>query len=324
MAEAQVARAAYYHLLSSVETVISDGGFTVESCVAANVLKDGQKLHRWLKESVNTILAEEFAKSVVCKLQSCIPDCGRFKTVQLRRECMWSNYHTLRCSTEYSEAWNAFTHQSLQKQTHPIFWQCIGDAIFRQLIKESFPIMRRETSAEMTPTISHQEANALRYAAGYVPRALSKKLRKSANPLKDQLLLCLLDLLDDGDEVHMDTEEWLDLIDRGGLTRVNEVAFQAFLAMELEVRKHLHLRQVPNFKVDIFTKVLECDDLAFHWSILASDWEEGDSQALLKLVVDLFLTIRGFSYASAWMEKFKSESAKTLQKSKGLRKSLNN
>ena len=94
-------------------------------------------------------------------------------------------------------------------------------------------------------------------------------------------MLCLLDLLDDGDEVHTDMEEWLDLIDRGGLTRVNEVAFQVFLAMELELRRHLHLCQVPNFKVDIFTKVLECDDLAFHWSVLAIDWEEGDSRALL-------------------------------------------
>ena len=170
--------------------------------------------------------------------------------------------------------------------------------------------------------ISRQEANALRYAAGYVPRALCKKLRKSANPLKEQLLLCLLDLLDDGDEVHSDTEEWLDLIDRGGLTRVNDVAFQAFLAMELELRKHLHLCPTPNFKTHVLTKIVESDDLAFHWSVLAGDWEEGDSQALQKLVVDLFVTIRGFSYASAWMEKFKTDSAKTLQKSKGLRKSL--
>ena len=77
--------------------------------------------------------------------------------------------------------------------------------------------------------------NALRYAAGYVPRALKKKLIKSANPLKRQLLLCLLDLLDDGDERRTDSEEWLDLVDRGGLTRVNDTAFQVFLAMELEL-----------------------------------------------------------------------------------------
>ncbi len=37
-------------------------------------------------------------------------------------------------------------------------------------------------------------------------------------------------------------------------------------------------------------------------------------QALLKLVVSMFITIRGFSYASAWMEKYKA--------AKGLRKTL--
>ena len=39
------------------------------------------------------------------------------------------------------------------------------------------------------------------------------------------------------------------------------------------------------------------------WSILSCDWEVDENQALLELVVDLFLTIRGFSYASAWMLK---------------------
>jgi len=42
------------------------------------------------------------------------------------------------------------------------------------------------------------------------------------------------------------------------------------------------------------------------------------SEALLELLVDLFLTIRGFSYASAWVEKYKTASAKTLQKSRGI------
>ena len=113
---------AYCHLLSGLETVINDGGFSVDSSVAADILKDGQELYQCLKQATNTILAEEFARSMVCKLQSCIPDCGRYKTVQLRRECMWSNYHTLRCSTEYSTAWNDFILQSLQTRSHPIFW----------------------------------------------------------------------------------------------------------------------------------------------------------------------------------------------------------
>lgn len=49
------------------------------------------------------------------------------------------------------------------------------------------------------------ETNAVRYAAGYVPRSLKKKLTKSANPIKEDLLLCLAELIDiDGSEPHVD------------------------------------------------------------------------------------------------------------------------
>ena len=68
--------------------------------------------------------------------------------------------------------------------------------------------------------------------------------------------------------------------------------------------------------------MIEDEDVAFYWSMLSADWEECDSQALLELVVNMFVTIRGFSFASAWVEKYKTASAKSLQKSKGLRTTL--
>ena len=57
----------------------------------------------------------------------------------------------------------------------------------------------------------------------------------SCNPLKDKLTLCLLDLLDDGEEEHdiYSSCNWIDMIDRGGLTHVNNVTYNAFLSMEL-------------------------------------------------------------------------------------------
>ena len=58
---------------------------------------------------------------------------------------------------------------------------------------------------------------------------------------------------------HADSEDWIELIDRGGLTRINEIAFQVFLAVEIELRKYLNFQCVPNFKMDITKKVLEND-----------------------------------------------------------------
>ena len=68
----------------------------------------------------------------------------------------------------------------------------------------------------------------------------------------------------------------------------------------------------PNFVCEI------TEHIRFHWSIC--NWEE----ALLEEVVKMWVTMCGFSYAivSAWVEKVKAASVKSLQKSKGLRKKL--
>ena len=50
----------------------------------------------------------------------------------------------------------------------------------------------------------------------------------------------------------------------------------------------------------------------FYWSILSAEWDESDSQALFELVVNLFLTIRGFSYASTCIRMHKNIAGNTF------------
>ena len=92
--------------------------------------------------------------------------------------------------------------------------------MIKELINEHFAVCSR-THVHHEPVLNIYEANTLRYAAGYIPRALRKKIQKSAEPLKDQLILCLLDLLDDGEEEHVESHEWIVNIDRGGLCHIN-------------------------------------------------------------------------------------------------------
>ena len=104
---------------------------------------------------------------------------------------------------------------------------------------------------------------------------------------------------------------------------VNEMAFQAILAMEVVLRRHLHTHQMPpNFKEVVSKEPHESEAVTHHWSHLADNWEEDDSQLLFEMVVDLFVTMRGFSCASAWIEEYKATTATTLQKSKGILKGL--
>ena len=51
-----------------------------------------------------------------------------------------------------------------------------------------------------------EEKNALRYAAGYIPRALKSKIEYSGHSSKESLALCLLDLIED-DGMGDDDEE---------------------------------------------------------------------------------------------------------------------
>ena len=103
--------------------------------------------------------------------------------------------------------------------------------------------------------------------------ALWEKLRKSAHPLKSELALCLLDLLDNGDEEYDDSCNWIQMIDRGGLTHVNNAMYRTFLSMELELRKHLAGEQPPNFR-EVAETIKKKDDMQFYWSMVAADWEE--------------------------------------------------
>ena len=73
----------------------------VKSSVAEEAMKAGQQMLEWLKNPRNAELVDAFAGSLMQQLHLCIPASKQYKVVQKRRECMWTNYHLLRCSAEY-------------------------------------------------------------------------------------------------------------------------------------------------------------------------------------------------------------------------------
>ena len=60
--------------------------------------------------------------------------------------------------------------------------------------------------------------------------------------------------------------------------------------------------------------------MQLYWAIVSAGWEEEEGQALLEQIVQEYVTICGFFFASAWMEKYKKAQKKTIQKFKGVRK----
>ena len=77
-------------------------------------------------------------------------------------------FHRERCSDKYKQLWSGFLLESIRcSDINPIFYQSIT------------------------------EKNVIRFIGGYILRALKKKMERSLQPLKKELLLCLSDLLED-------------------------------------------------------------------------------------------------------------------------------
>ena len=64
------------------------------------------------------------------------------------------------------------------------------------LIQKHFPIESISSEDKCSTLIDYEEANALRYSAGYVIRSLTKKLLKSTHNLKEELVLCLQEVIE--------------------------------------------------------------------------------------------------------------------------------
>ena len=160
-----------------------------------------------------------------------------------------------------------------------------------------------------------------------VCKQLRKKLERESHDLKEEMILCLLELTKDKTVKDGETsEEWIELIDKGGLCHIKET-FQLFLAFEYQVRDVLKSleKPLPSCKADIIKNIIIDDDVQFHWLIATADFEIDDEEThdvLLKMIVELYVTIRGFSKANAWLEKYKQSTKTSTQRTKSLRREL--
>ena len=159
----------------------------------------------------------------------------------------------------------------------------------------------------------NQFCNTLRYAAGYIPRALyARSCKSKLNHWKTSSLsgnwtfwmMVKMSMLN-----HM---TGLSTQIRGGLCHIN-TCYLLFQATEL--RRHIQNHPAPNF-LEVWSSLMHIEDVFLYWSITGSDWEEQESAALLPMVVNLWITI--------WtvVQKYKAEQKTSVQKSKGARKQL--
>ena len=120
------------------------------------------------------------------------------------------------------------------------------------------------------------------------------------------------------------------IINRGGLYEVNDESFLLFKKIEkfMQVRLRAHLEQRVNATVqssgrEILGVVKRDVNVLFYWDVVSNSIQNDEWKTeLLTAIISMWLTIRGYSITSQWMEQYKHLSCVNSKKKKGLRKEL--
>ena len=295
-------------------------------------------------ENVHSSRFDVFAGQLLKSVKSTSVKDGRMKHSTRRRK-MWSAFYQLQVGELSSLCmWEALLqdvglknddtgkiHYCLPAMVNNIVISCstLSIALFTEHI--NLELFETKVLLDFTPPViqcplaplTKDELNALRYIAGYVPFKLLKKLQK-----RQEFRRWLEGMAVEGTETSfLDyTKEWIERVNRGGLFRVNDKAFVFFTHLELRVRTYLPklLRTSSGItKEEVLRDIVENEDLILSWMAAIGDFEdEWLASELLQHVSELWLTIRGFSAAGAWMEYYKQCKEKLIEKNKALRKNL--
>ncbi|SMN01231.1 hypothetical protein SPONN_2327 [uncultured Candidatus Thioglobus sp.] len=152
-----------------------------------------------------------------------------------------------------------------------------------------------------------------------------KKRYSTTNP---SVVCWIKQLVDTGDEEVTSflqfTKTWVEKVNRGGLFLVNDSLYEVFVAMEVVLRKFLKTVSVDHRldKDRVFAILSEDNEIQFHWSMMAFDLDEETSPCVFAEILKLFITVRGFAYASAIVDDYKRTCGLTNKRKKALRKEL--
>ena len=320
--------------LKAVKMVLTEDDFKVPSESARQAVRTATVLVDWATENDDNMkFFTDFFSSLVAKFSKCFLSRRSMKT---REEVMWREYHKLRVSDTFRKVWVEFLRQTIGQPASPTFFQFVSHRIFKELVKakHQLPESVEDQLAEsfedqledQASPITKDDENVLRYVCGYVCRKVQAKIQSSSLPLKEEMVLFISDLSGDEWDEAQATEEWTNAIDRGGLWHVSDATYTIFYLMEEEIRKHLIAKCTKNYndgmKKMILDAVLGNEELLFQWSMLSSSLDDEIGTTILRKMVELYVNIRGFAFASSCLELYKQQHKKKTQKSKALRRKL--
>lgn len=310
----------------------------VESTKLKSIKAQSSKILDLIIDDEKTDVFDEFASNLYDTLKNVVISSMPLTSSKVR-QAMWMKYHKIR-STKLVGLWKKFTTDMEINDISVMLTQIINDQLFQELIKHHTTIVEHDKPSK--PELSTLEETILRYATGFIPCKLIKRFKLLKGPKYAIFVECLLHLhvSDHCDDESIEssfldyTKHWTNIVNRGGLFETNDQCFMLFKEIERTLQPKLQSALLDSArateeadtvtrKETIIHEVVSDDDVGFYWSLCSVYIpDEEISCELLTQIVELWLTIRGFSLAKEWVEKHKWEKKKSTAKTKSLRKKL--
>lgn len=306
---------------TAVQSVRADKSFSLPSPANVKAIETASAFTTWFDCPESQATLRMFSLALCAQLHACFS--SKHTSHHLKKERMWRSFHCFRTATTFRNDWRKFIEVSVSQQVHPAFFQHVTMMIFKKMIKVEFPLPPTDTTEHPDRPLTFEEKNALRFVAGYVCRKVRTSLERSSIAGKNEMVFCVMSFA--GDEEDGDTEVWLNAVDRGELWDVNDMTFTLFLILEEEIRQffttyHFNwFRSEANPKQKIVEHLQQNGNIPFQWSLLTTSLQEVASSLLKRI---LYVTVRGFGFASSCIEMFKQTTQQSLQRKKALRKHI--
>lgn len=244
----------------------------------------------------------------------------------LTAKSLWAKYHSFRVA-ELVKYWDA-AEPFLGTTLDPIFVQSTSMLLMLALARRdrlSVASVGDSSSSASSRSLSIDEEGACMYAEGFVVHKLLKKYMGDDRPVAAEYVETLkgmqeassLGLVAPSDTFIEFIKTYID---------ENETALEFFKAIELVVFSELQ-KTMPEGKAtakdSTIDSVLGDDSVQLLWSVLSVDIiSDEDGRATLVDIANIWLKMRGHSYASQIMEDYKCSQHKHVRGSKGVRKQL--
>ena len=173
---------------------VQDGGFTVPSTRAEIAKSLATKVMAAVSSESGEKALHTFENALLRRLHDVVASSASSATFSCRKKRLWSEFHTIR-STELKDMWCIFLQNISIEEEDPLLMQYVFEKMFDNVLQTQFC----NSSSAHSPAVAEltvSEHNALRYAAGCVPHALTAKISRGAHPYKDSFLRCLSNMGD--------------------------------------------------------------------------------------------------------------------------------